>query len=178
MKPLLIGQAPGPRTDPELPLFPVPKTSASGRLQAMMGLTRGEYLKSFDRMNLLPYFPGKHKRDDKFPMTPAKLAAQVIKPLLAGRTVILVGRNVADAFQFDTEFFDWVEWPVRRRCVVSRDNGIARVAVVPHPSGRNHWYNKPEHRELASGFWTDFTSEISGLQESSRKIVAFCCAGE
>lgn len=173
MKPLLIGQAPGPRTDPELPLFPVPKTSAGGRLQQLMGLSRGEYLKTFERVNLLPYFPGRHKRDDKFPRPPAKLAAQVMKPMLANRTVVLIGRNVANAFEFDADFHDWVDWPVRRQCIVSRDRGIARVAVVPHPSGRNHWYNTEENRALASAFWASFLNELNGLQENPTSVLPF-----
>lgn len=156
MRPLLIGQAPGPNTDPELPLFPVPSRSAGGRLQHLMGLTRGEYLKSFDRINLLPFFPGKHKRDDKFPMSPAKLSARAIRPLLANRMVILVGRNVANAFGLQAEWHDWVEWPVRRRCIVSRDTGCCRIAVVPHPSGRNLWYNNEENRASAEAFWAEF----------------------
>lgn len=169
MKPLLIGQAPGPNTNPDLPLFPVPKTSAGGRLQQMTRLTRGEYLARFDRINLLPYFPGKQKRDDKFPMTPAKLAARVLKPLLAGRTVILVGRNVADAFEFPSEFHDWVDWPVRRPCIVTRCPGLAHVAVIPHPSGRNHWYNKLENQEQSANFWEDFLNPA----EDDKKVLPF-----
>lgn len=156
MRPLLIGQAPGPNTDPELPLFPVPKTSAGGRLQQLIGISRGEYLKTFDRINLLRDFPGKHKRDDKFPLPPAKFAARVLRPMLSGREVILVGRNVANAFGLDLEFHDWMSWPVRRRCIVSRDDGCCRIAIIPHPSGRNHWYNKPGNRAEASDFWAEF----------------------
>ena len=121
-----------------------------------MGLRRGEYLRCFERINLLAVFPGKHKRDDKFPMRTAKLIASSLKPLLAGRTVILVGRNVAKAFLLDTDFHQWVPWPVRRYCPVNRDDGRCRVAVVPHPSGRNHWYNDQENREEAVRFWDTF----------------------
>lgn len=170
MRTLLIGQAPGPNTDPELPLFPVPRTSAGGRLQEMMGLTRGEYLATFERVNLLYKFPGRHKRDDKFPLAHARLAARAMKPLLAGRDVVLVGRNVATAFELEADFFDWVEWPVRRRCVVTRDPGTCRVAVVPHPSGRNHWYNKPENRELARAFWEDHLKKVA---DPGRKVLSF-----
>jgi hypothetical protein len=141
--PLLIGQAPGPNTDPTLPLFPVPSTSAGGRLASFMGLTRGEYLVSFDRINLLQDFPGKTGRDDKFPMTKAKIAAAAIKPLLRDRVVILVGRNVANAFGLEAEFHSWVEGLHYCRL----------MAVVPHPSGRNHWYNKQEHKQIAQDFW-------------------------
>lgn len=147
--PLLIGQAPGPNTDPSLPLFPVPSTSAGGRLQSFMGLTRGQYLVSFDRINLLQDFPGRTGRDDKFPMAKAKIAAAAIRPLLRDRVVILIGRNVANAFQLDCEFHSWVEGLSFCRL----------MAVVPHPSGRNHWYNKEENKLIAKQFWTSCVAE-------------------
>ncbi len=141
--PLLIGQAPGPNTDPRLPLFPVPSTSAGGRLASFAGMTRGEYLMSLERINLLQNFPGKTGRDDKFPMKDAKIAARAIRPLLDDRVVILVGRNVANAFELDIEFHQFV--PGFDFC--------RELAVVPHPSGRNHWYNKEENKLIAKEFW-------------------------
>jgi len=172
MRPLLVGQAPGPNTDPTLPLFPVPRTSAGGRLQELMGLTRGEYLKTFERVNLLYEFPGRHKRDDKFPMMLAWPAAQAMRPLLAGRTVVLVGRNVASAFELEAEFHEWVEWPVRRPCLLSRDPGTARVAVIPHPSGRNHWYNDPANREAARSFWEALLRPEPAADGADRKVLS------
>ena len=134
-----------------------------------MGITRSEYMRDFDRMNLLPYFPGRHMCADKFPMTPAKLAARVIRPLLSGRTVILVGRSVADAFGFKADWHDWVEWPVRRYCPVQRDAGRCLIAVVPHPSGRNHWYNKEENRKEALTFWADLRKD----EVDTNKVLSF-----
>lgn len=156
--PLLIGQAPGPNTDPELPLYPIPRTSAGGRLRELTGLTRGEYLRYFDRINLLPYFPGRVGHDDSFPMTPAKLAARVIRPLLTGRIVILVGRKVADAFKIDLPFHEWAELRTQRPNILTRCRGTARFAIVPHPSGRNHWYNRDDNRRLAHCFWQELES--------------------
>lgn len=156
-RPLLIGQAPGPNTDPDLPLFPIPRTSAGGRLQQMTGLTRGQYLQTFERINLLTYFPGLDKKEDKFPRTPARFAAEVIKPLLAGRDVIMVGRGVAEAFGYDAAFLEWNLLQVRRRHAVRVSGAYsARVAVVPHTSGRNRWYNTEGNRLLAEEFWRDY----------------------
>ena len=147
MVPLLIGQAPGLNTRPDLPLYPVPATMTGGRLAALMGLTPREYLVRFERINLLQEYPGRTGRDDKFPMGVARAAAGAIKPLLSDRVVVLVGRNVANAFGHDTPFHQWSE------------PGFCRMlAVVPHPSGRNHWYNDPANRELAQDFWRDVLS--------------------
>lgn len=171
-RPLLIGQAPGPNTDPEYPLYPAPKTSAGGRLCDLMGITRGQYLKSFDRANLLPYFPGRTQaRDDSFPMAPARLAARVMRPLLRGRQVILVGRKVADAFGVPrVEWFE--EFPLHcgPRHAATECSGLATAIVIPHPSGRNHWYNSETNRELARQHLTRL-AQISA--PVSRKVLPF-----
>lgn len=141
-----------------------------------MGLSRREYLQYFDRVNLLPYFPGRHKRDDKFPMTPARLAAEVMAPLLVDRTVILVGRNVASAFKVEGEFHEWQEVRVRRPCFLQRCPGTARVAIVPHPSGRNHWYNQADNMAAARAFWEEFLRAdkmFGSLCNSVQKDVVF-----
>lgn len=152
-EPLLIGQAPGANTDPALPLYPLPKTSAGGRLAEIMGLRPHEYFSAFERINLLHQFPGKHKRDDKFPMRDAKIAARAIRPLLRGRTVILVGRNVAQAFELDLDFHTW---HLDFEQVGTETPGLVQqIAVVPHTSGRNFWYNDPENMRAAREFWTD-----------------------
>ena len=158
MRPLLIGQAPGPNTNPELPLFPIPSTSAGGRLQQLMGLRRWEYLKKFDRVNLLPEFPGRHKRDDKFPLAEARFAATVMRPHLSDRVVIMIGRKVGDAFGLDLPFHQWAEMRCRRTMLTEPGGEVCIVAVVPHTSGRNHWYNSEGNREEARRFWQDLLS--------------------
>jgi hypothetical protein len=109
-----------------------------------MGLCYKDYIRRFDRANVLVEFPGRHKRDDKFPLRDAKLAARSMKQLLKGRHVILVGRNVAAVFNVldlpfhhASEYHDWCK----------------TLAVVPHTSGRNHWYNSAANREEARRFW-------------------------
>lgn len=150
MKPLLIGQAPGPKTDPKWPLAPLPRNSAGGRLADLAGLSPQRYLNAFDRTNLLHEFPGRWpgKNDDKWPKDLAKVAAQAIMPLLRGRTVVLVGRNVERAFGFDFKFHEWY------RCM----SWGFDVAVVPHTSGRNTWYRKPGNEAEARAFWAELTS--------------------
>lgn len=119
-----------------------------------------QYLRSFDRMNLLPYFPGSSERQkgDLFPMRQAKLAAATIRPLLAGRVVVCMGRGVSTALGFDeAEPMVWhvlhcghgPAWP----------RSHARVAWLPHTSGCNRWYSVPDNvtraREFLSGLLTE-----------------------
>lgn len=140
---LLIGQAPGPNTNPDLPLYPYPATMTGGRLCKLMGITPQEYLHLFDRTNVLHYFPGKHARDDKFPKREARIAAQAIKPLLKDRHVLLVGRNVAEAFEYASLPF----------CTWTRDTRYDfDLACIPHPSGRNHFLHNAHNSDMVKRF--------------------------
>lgn len=160
MRPLLVGQAPGPNTDPDRPLAPLPKSSTGGRLADLDGLSPREYLRVFERTNLLHTFPGRWKRDDKWPRRDAEIAAAAMKPLLGGRHVILIGRNVSTAFGYPAQHLDFHEW-------FSDPRWGFEVAVVPHASGRNHWYRKPGHEAQAREFWEEtvkkFTLQIPSI---------------
>lgn len=161
MKPLLVGQAPGPNTDPDLPLFPYPKTSAAGRLKRIMDISMGDYLRTFDRVNVFRDFQGGKPSRDHFPLTTAKLIARSMMPMLQGRTVILVGRKVSEAFGLnDMEYHQFNELQVMRRSPISDHKGKALFAVVPHTSGRNPWYNKEENMVQAKAFWVDVLEKV------------------
>lgn len=152
-RPLLIGQAPGPKTDPGEPLHPA--TSLTGRrLATLFGLEDHSYLTAFDRANLLYQYPGKVGKEDRFPMAEAKLSALTLAPLLAGRTVILLGRNVCSAFRLDAlPWFTWSELPL------GSYREPAAVAAIPHPSGRCRVYNDPASRDEAAAFLRELVEQ-------------------
>jgi hypothetical protein len=161
LRPLLIGQAPGPRTHPDLALFPEPRASAGGRLFEMTGLTTAEYMERFDRVNLLYHFYGKaaSRTEDRFPVGHARAAAEAMRHFLRGRQVLLVGKDVAAAFGHGDA--PWLRWRLDPAW-------FYHYAVLPHPSGRNHWYNAASNKRRAVSFLRDWIT--SG--------VAFCPAGE
>jgi hypothetical protein len=156
-RPILIGQAPGPNTNPDLPLYPRPRQSGGGRLWALTGLTAQEYLRCFQRVNLLYTFPGRWKRDDRWPRKEAAVAARAMLPFLEGRTVVFVGRNVARAFEVD-EREPWFTWGRREY----------RYVAIPHPSGRNHWYNRDDNRLISQAFWETLKKDLPFLQGSDK----------
>jgi hypothetical protein len=160
-RPLLIGQAPGPRTHPDLPLVPTPTTSAGGRLFAMTGLSTEDYMRTFDRVNLLYEHPGKMpaKAQDAFPVREARAAANAMHPFLSGREVLFVGRDVTCAFGH--EDMEWCRW--------YWDTWGMRFAAIPHPSGRNHWYNKAENRAAAETFLREWVGHLTGVAFSPRR---------
>lgn len=154
---VLVGQAPGPNTNPRHPLHPAPCTSAGGRLLTLTGLHYTEYMTAFQRVNLLQEFPGRHVRDDKFPRELGRVAAQSMEPFLEKRVVVFMGRNVARAFGYQTLPFHTWQW---------NSTWNYKLACAPHTSGRNRWYNRLENRELASSFWL---SLVRDLQLSSER---------
>lgn len=136
----LVGEAPGPNTHSDMPLYPYPERSAAGRLCEMFGEGRSGYLKVFARANLLDKFPG-----SSFPVKKARAAAEPLAQRLAPRPLILLGQGVAQAFSFPTEQkFVWVDYQLGVTLI--------RAALIPHPSGRNLWYNHPVNREKC-GAW-------------------------
>lgn len=162
--PLLIGQAPGPNTNPDAPLWPKPLSSTGGRLMELMGLGKVAYLRTFDRTNLLHTHPGQWEDKDRFPRVHARVAAQAMRPLLRGRPVIYVGRAVAEAFGHrELAFHTW------DRCGQWR----YRHAVIPHPSGRNRWYNAEANRLEAQAFWRAFLEDLSQERADIQKGLGF-----
>lgn len=151
MRVILIGQAPGPNTKPEAPLYPYPATSAGGRLASFLGLSLREYLERFERYNVLNHFPGQGgSGEDRFPKSEARCAAQAMWPFLRGRRVVFVGRQVAEAFGFGAvPFLESVEALNRKigEPGTSTADHKTTFVVIPHPSGRNPWYSRPENRE-------------------------------
>jgi uracil-DNA glycosylase len=143
MKPLIIGQAPGRRGDGE------PLSGMAGRrLAALCCLELEELLDRFERVNLLKTFPGKSGKGDAFPLAEARTAAVgLLSAVAAHRHTILLGSNVARAFQLHR--LPLLEWRD-----AFRDLG-SFVAVCPHPSGVNRWWNDSANFVRASRFWRD-----------------------
>lgn len=137
MKVLLIGESPNAsHPDGGRPLM-----GAIGyRLADLAGLTLAEYTDRTERVNLFERFPGA-----VWPRHEARAAAEALAPRLSGRTTLLLGQKVAAAFGWHSRVFSWVrpeafEYPE------------TRLAVIPHPSSRNLWWNDPENRAAARRF--------------------------
>jgi len=126
----------------------------------MTGLTLEEYERTFERVNLLQKFPGAIQNGDSFPVAKAKIAAQVVERMARERTIIFVGRNVSRAFGYCNKSLPFFELNV------NRVHGY-RFVCVPHTSGRNHWYNRPENLVQATQWWGEF---IAGLQRSVHAV--------
>lgn len=132
MKPVLVGEYNPYGSNPRFALFPNPRSSAGGRLcYDIFGMNAAEYLRSFDRMNLLEIA--------KWSASLARSRAASLLTDNPGRTFILLGSNVCKAFGFEFKPF-------------SSDARLVppgRIIRLPHPSGRCLLWNAPDAAETA-----------------------------
>ncbi len=119
MKILLVGELNPYGEDPAMALFPLPKLASGARLCRVLGLTSGEYLRRFDRMNLCTGYWSAHR---------AKMVAgDIRKHERCWARVVLLGAKVASAFGLKP----WVPF-----------TAVGRYVMLPHPSGRSRGWNE------------------------------------
>lgn len=161
-KPILIGEAPEKDARSDCPLYPYPPQSSGGKLYSMSPFTnRKAFIKSCYRLNLLAEYPGDGDKLWTWPKERARHCAMNLKGsgLVSDRRVVLVGAKVASAFDLPLGFgpdtinvLQWYEWPFGG---YSKD---FTVAIMPHPSGLNRWYNDPVNRMRTEEFLRELFS--------------------
>lgn len=140
---LLVGEQPGPSSNPRLPMWPYPPNSAGGRLHRMSGMDVGDYLLRLARVNLA--------RRPVARWDPARAADRlglVLDGLPDGARVVLCGARAKDAL------CSWLgvpgpTCPLPFTAPVLWRGRDVKIVGVPHPSGRCQDYNDPAVREAA-----------------------------
>ena len=165
MKPLIIGQAPGRSAQPgERALEGESKNGAGARLARCMGLeSPARLFELFDTVNLLECWPGsKGAKGDAFPRASARMRAQTM--VFPNRVIILLGRNVASAFdRADAPALKWMTLAGRM------------AGIVPHPSGIVLWWNSSSNAEAAAAFlWSavDVAKLATGRADPSVEVAS------
>lgn len=144
---LLVGEAPSATSDPRRPL----EGRTGAKLAALAGMSMEAFGRRFALANLLHAYPGPGAsgKGSAFPDEEARVAASQLRALLsvepAPRRIVLLGKRVARAFGERAE--PLCAWRPAR--FGGRD---VELAVVPHPSGVNKWYNSPENVALVERF--------------------------
>ena len=134
---VLVGQAPGSAAQPSAPL-----EGRIGRmLSELIGISFEEYLRGTERLNLITHWMGKAGKGDVWNPRAAERRAEKLKPELAGRTAVLLGRNVAAAFGLKQ--LPWMTFA---------EMNDGKVGIIPHPSGIVLWWNEEKNRLAASAF--------------------------
>ena len=130
MRPLLVGMNNPVSVDPRHALYPVPRGCTGHRLWLVLneldGTSVSRYLRLFERVNLV---------QGRWNAVTARARAQELRPTMSGRSSVLLGREVWGAFHLP-----------RVEACASVDLHDAVVYFVPHPSGRNLWYNDGDNR--------------------------------
>lgn len=143
MKPLLVGEAPGPNGDPEKPLEgrPASRLLAVMRIDGPRGGPRpaAELAKHFEVRNLLdePMARPEGTKGCEWPKEEAAAAAKRLATLLElEQPVVFLGKRVAEAFDFRLDYFEWSYGALLQ---------VARVpaVIIPHPSGIVRLWNDP-----------------------------------
>ena len=142
-RPLLIGMNNPLSSHPEGALYPRPPGCTGHRIFLMLRsqipeITEKQYLARFDRRNVLT---------GVWNLQRARAAAADIWPHMMGRRFALLGKDVTRAFglhrgERDAPPLMWQELGYRD----------THWALLPHPSGRNMWYNTPGNRDRAAQF--------------------------
>lgn len=118
-KPLLLGLDNPHSDDPRAALLPRPAGSAGWRLFKLSKMTWSQYRRAFDRANVVDVVDQSDVWRD--------------------RTVLVMGREAWRVLQL----------PVGKSRLFDRfftPDGRTKFILIPHPSGRNHFYNTSQNR--------------------------------
>jgi len=155
MRTVIIGIAPARPGEEGQPLSAIAARSTGRKIANMIGATPSQYMKAFDRVNVCPTA----QRGTVDPKLYHAHAENLTGSLLRRRRVILLGQNVAECFGISREMYSYLSWKDSRVYETYGLCGwkIGRLppfvwAVMPHPSGRNRWYNDPFNAESARQF--------------------------
>jgi hypothetical protein len=136
-RPVLVGMNNPVSSDPAHALFPHPPGCTGYRLWEMLKtriphVTRREYLDAFDRRNVVGH--AVYNREE------ARLGASrlYMEFFGTGRTVVLLGAETVVAFGLP------------RLLLHPQENGGVSWRQIPHPSGRNLWFNDEQNRTLVA----------------------------
>ena len=128
---LIIGEAPSGDGPPL-------EGRVGARIAEYASITEAEYLQFTDRHNLF-----NAPISDWVPEL-ARRSAEDIWPSMVGRATMLLGARVVTAFSLNPSrlHLDWQ----------AVDGQGTIVSMLPHPSGRNLWWNEAENRAAARRF--------------------------
>lgn len=148
MDTLLLGMNNPHHDDPEYDLWPGPKNCTGWRIWQMLysrtGATQSDYIRAFHRRNLV-----RGRTWDK-----SKIGNSVtqLSPLMnPGTTVVLLGDLVLSAVN---DLFR-----VKKILIHPQEVQGITYRFVPHPSGRNLFYNDPVQKELVAMLLEDLYRE-------------------
>jgi hypothetical protein len=167
-KPLLIGMNNPVSLRPGHELYPLPEGCTGNRLWKMLnertGATITDYIRTFERRNLVRgmHYDRQRARARAFEMW------QELKG--SGRTVVLLGAAVREAFDYVAKGQCGIlqgETGIPPLLVHPQEAGGCTWRQIPHPSGRNLFYNEPKNREVVALLMEEL---YNGYREVSAEV--------
>lgn len=126
---VIVGQAPA-----------IAPGRTSARVKELFGIEEEELKQRAEWINLIDEYPGKDGKGDAFDLA---LAAEKAATLdFTNKRAIFLGQNVAMAFGL-TSKIDYMRW---------YDMHGGRIAMIPHPSPINFYYNDVHAKMKVSQF--------------------------
>ena len=160
-RPILIGMNNPLSLRPGHELYPAPEGCTGHRLWQLLhsrtGASRLQYIDAFERRNLV-----RGRAWDR--LTARVRAHEMVCELRgSGRTIVLLGGSVREAFDWALsnasaphEVVGMALWSgeptetLPKLLVHPQEVAGCTWRQVPHPSGRNLWYNDPENRKVVA----------------------------
>lgn len=137
---IIIGQASERIGTPAKPL-----EGLTGRkLADLFGCDYDEYLTHTQRFNILPEWPGSNAHGDQFPFFVARTNAQRMAVSFGACRVLIIGVKVGEVFGFTGPVLKWHHFT----CA----SGKYAMAILPHISGGNRWWNDCNNEQKAQRF--------------------------
>lgn len=167
---VMVGQAPSAAGshDPRHALTGAPMR----RLFRASGLELMQYVRTFERHNLVPTWMGYRKAGDPgsgslFDLSEAAVTARKLADRLAGgRRLLCWGKDVMKAFvgphRCHMTPLTWY-----REEIEGFDNSYeVDCAIIPHPSGLNRWWNDLANVEAAGEFLRGLAAHVLKAKDS------------
>lgn len=148
---LIVGESNPYGDDPEFALYPLPEYASGGRLARILGLSRTEYLRRHDRVNLCTGTWSIKAAEQR------ALALHAERP--AGTGIVLCGAKVALAFRRAGAYTPAEFLPLSRA-----EHGGRHYLVLPHPSGLCRAWGVPGTVEAARAAYEALWADVSTAQ--------------
>lgn len=162
-RPVIVGLAPGPRTPRGSPAVSPPvgeplRSTTARVLQEALGRPVPEV---FATTNLL------ERAGDEESIARIRERSASLIEMLRGRQVVAIGRVVGRALT-GTACEGWMRWAVLDPSGLSSRTDLGVVAVLPHPSGLNRWWNDARNRASARAFLREVALGLGPLGSRAR----------
>ena len=159
----LVGEQNPYSRDPRTALHFIPANGSGNRLRRILGMRRWDYLRSFERRNLV--------QGERWSFRAARRGVQALMHEVEDSdVVVLLGQRVYTAWGL----LDWRPFRNLEACTSNNPDDADAVAfftivTLPHPSGLSRVWNDPESKRRARDVLVSAAPHLIGVVGISDK---------